>query len=220
MLNFIIEVILALLIVRTITNIIALKKQKGKINELQNKYAAMGPDELAALPDNEIVEGASYKVVNRYSKLHGGLGVLSEVEKNVLTFDQMKICCTTPGTKMSINAFFTDYTSLIINAENVFDILEEGKEAYQGAYQLYLKIEEEYKKDINEVLDEYDEPATDEKTFLDYTNDLRKVFLKEETTAKMAAYIRSHVNEFNYDPDEDDDDLTDFYDDDDEETEE
>lgn len=194
--QFFLRFILIYMVVVFVMTIFRTKKMSKQMNEeLQmkmDKYSMITVDEFKQLDENSLYEGAAFRVNMKVHRNDGAYS-LNEAEKLVYTFDQLMIACTAP--RQSINNFFVNHADLLEFAPKVFELIGNGADDYHAAYQYFLKCQEEYNKDIDEVLDDYDNNV-EEKNLQDYTDDLKEVFTEPGIGAKMYSYILEHAEEF------------------------
>lgn len=200
MIDFLIQLFLTFFIASFIVSYFKGKKQKGTSEaEFQDKlaeYETITADQILALSDNEVKEAITYhlldKVDNDYKE---AINTFNEEEKMIYALYQVNLACITP--RMSINDFFVRAKELVKYVPIIFDELNmpEATQVFNDARALYLKYEEEYKRDIEEVVDELGQEE-EEKSFIDYTNELKDILASENYTANFAKYVREHINSF------------------------
>ena len=110
---------------------------------------------------------------------------------------QLQAVCESP--RNTINDFFVNAKELVKYVPIMFDDLglPEAIKIFNEARELYLKFEEEYKRDIDEVIDELGmEEEVEEKNFFDYTKELREIFRSETYKTALVKYVKENVEHF------------------------
>ena len=205
MLMYILQVFLAFFIASMVVSMFKNKKQKGQqMADLQEKLAAyetITEEQILNATDDEAIEAVTYHMLDKVdSDYKAAMDEYNEEEKQFFTMYQLQAVCESP--RNSVNDFFVSAKELVKYVPIMFDELgmPEGSAIFNEARALYLKFEEEYKRDIDEVVEELyneeEEEAVEEKNFYDYTRELKEIFKSETYKTALAKYVKDHAERF------------------------
>ncbi len=202
MLIFLLQIFLAFFLVSMIVSMMKNKKLKDQeMANLQEKlatYETITADQVLNAADDEAIEAVTYHMLDKVdSDYQAALVEYNEQEKQFFTMYQLQAVCESP--RNTINDFFVNAKELVKYVPIMFDDLglPEAIKIFNEARELYLKFEEEYKRDIDEVIDELGmEEEVEEKNFFDYTKELREIFRSETYKTALVKYVKENVEHF------------------------
>lgn len=204
MLGFLLQIALAFFLASFIMSMFNGKKQKQaeleRYQEKLDEYETLSKEDLLSFESAKTVEAVCFHLLEKCdSSYEEALKEFNENERAVYALYQLELAVSTA--RVSINDFFVRAKELVHEVPIIFDALEmkEAKEIYLEARTLYLKIQEEYKRDIEDVIDELEEDVENyatEKNFDDYSKELNTIFNSTEYTDALAKYIKDHVEKF------------------------
>lgn len=202
--GLLIQLFLAFFIASTVISMIKGKKQQSQaMAEYQaklEKYESITVEQIENGTDDDVIEAITFHMLDKVnSNYDEALKAYNEVEKQFFTLYQLQLACQSP--RGSINDFFVNAKELVKYAPIIFDEIgmHEGTHIFNEARGLYLRYEEEYKRDIDEVLEEYESGAeivVEEKNFGDYSKELNEIFVSETFKSSVAKYLREHAIDF------------------------
>lgn len=203
MLMLILQVFLAFFIASMVVSMFKNKKKQGQdMAEFHEKlalYESITIDQITNATDEEAIEAVTFHMLDKVdSDYKAAVEEYNQEEKQFFTMYQLQAVCESP--KSSINDFFVSAKELVKYAPIMFDEIgmPEGTAIFNEARALYLKYEEEYKRDIEEVVEELesDDEVVEEKNFYDYTREMREVFKSDTYKAAIAKYVKDHASSF------------------------
>ena len=184
MLQFLLQIFLGFLIASIVVSFMNQKKKNtSQFDAYQDKlakYETVSKEQLDQASDQEAIEAMVYHLIDQVDgDYNGAIKTFNEQQKLVYCAYQLNLSCSL--NRNSINDFFVNAKELVKFAPILFDNLhlDQATQIFNDARALYLKYEEEYKKDIDEVVDELGNDQ-EEKSFIDYSNELKEIFKSEE----------------------------------------
>lgn len=204
MIEFLLQIALAFFIASFIMSMMDGKKQKqAELERYQQKldeYETLSKEEVLGYTNAKTVEAICFHLQEKSdASYETALAKFNSSERLVYALYQLELSVSTA--RVSINDFFVRASELVNEIPAIFETLEltEAKTIYEQAHQLYLNIQEEYNKDIDEVIDELEEDVENyatEKNFDDYSKELKVIFDSVEYTNSLAKYIKENVDQF------------------------
>ncbi len=200
MLQFLLIFLLMFIVMSMITG---RKQKKAELEILQKKldeYSELTKEQIIDFEDDKIVEMACFQLQDITAGSYmNALEVLNEEQKYVYALYQLETSVSSKN--VSVNDFFVRASELIDMVPKILEQLNllEAKRIYEEAYQLYLDIQKEYERDIDEVIDElYDDTKNygNEKNFDDYSKELKEIFTSEAYMHVLAQFIKEHIDSF------------------------
>lgn len=198
MLQLLLQIFLGFLIASIVVSFMNQKKKNTQQFEVYQdklaKYETITLEQLNQASDKEAIEAMVYHLIDLVDgDYKDAIKTFNEEQKLIYCSYQLNLSCSLD--RNSINDFFVNAKELVKYAPILFDELQisEATEIFNDARALYLKYEEEYEKDVDDVVDELGSDDQ-EKNFIDYTNDLKTILKSETYEHALASYIRSHFD--------------------------
>lgn len=202
--EFLLQIAIGFFLASFIVSLMNSKKQKQveyeKYQQKANEYAQLDKNKLLNYSCDQTVEAVCFYLQEKCNGSYDeALKQFNEDELVVYALYQLEI--SVANQRVSINDFFVRAPELVDRMPEIFNTLQlnEMSDIYTQAHQLYLKIQEEYTKDINDVIDELEsdvENYAKEKNFEDYSKELREIFKSEAYMETLSSYIKTHVESF------------------------
>lgn len=201
MIDFILQLILAFILASLFVSIFNRKKGKdNQVAEFQEKlaeYETITKSQILEMDDNKIQEAITYHLLDKVDNDYkSALQEFNDDEKMVYALYLLDQSCS--SRIGSINDFFVNDKEMVKYVPIIFDEfgLEKANQSFHEARDLYLKYEEEYKRDIDEVVDELREVDEDEKNFFDYSKEIKAELHSEEFKVAFSKYVKEHIDSF------------------------